>query len=84
MYWECERDARNEAVSSAMSRARFKEIMRYVHFCDNAKLDASDKFANVRPFLSMVNERFLAYFPAIQQLSVDELQFEVNRLSKYR
>ena len=72
MYWECSPDVRNEAISTAMTRNRFEEILRYFHLADNNNLDQSDKFAKVRPLVSELNNRFLQHFPVSQQLSIDE------------
>ena len=74
LYWARDADVHNEAISSAMTRNRFTEMMRYLHCCDNARLDADDKLSKVRPLVSMVNERFLTYFTFFktQNLSIDE------------
>lgn len=72
MYWSQDDDVRNVAVVSAMTRDRFDDIMRYLHLSDNARLDAEDKMAKVRPLMSMLNERFLKYFIKTQNLSIDE------------
>lgn len=69
MYWSQNDDVRNVAVVSAMTRDRFDDIMRYLHLSDNARLDAEDKMAKVRPLMSMLNERFLKYFIKTQNLS---------------
>ena len=73
-YWSRDSDVHNEAISSAMTRNRFLEIMKYLHVSDNGRLDGSDKMAKVRPLMSMLNERFLHYFEFVkkQDLSIDE------------
>ena len=55
-----------------MTRDRFDMLVRYVHLCDNASLDESDKFGKVRPLLSLLNERFLLHFLKERNLSIDE------------
>ena len=72
MYWENQPDVNNEAISSAMSRSRFQEILQCIHFADNSNLPSNDSFAKVRNFLAMINERCLLYFPTQQNLSIDE------------
>lgn len=72
MYWETSEDVHNIAVSKAMSRNRFEEILRYIHFCDNSKLTSNDRFGKVRPVWSMLNERWLQYFPGDPYLAIDE------------
>lgn len=72
MYWEKSCDVRNEAVSSAMSRKRFEDHLRYLHLNDNACINRSDKLAKIRNFLVVINERCLVYFPVSRNLSIDE------------
>jgi len=72
MFWENSDDVHNPAVSSIMSVNRFEEILRYLHFADNQNLPAGDKMAKVRPLYSMLNERFLLFWPQEQVLDVDE------------
>ena len=50
MYWEESPDSHNEAISRAMSRNRFVQIMTYLHVCDNNNLDITDRFAKVVEF----------------------------------
>jgi len=45
MYWEQSADVHNKAISAAMSRNRFDELMRCLHISDNLHLDSSDRFA---------------------------------------
>lgn len=72
MYWEQSSDVNNMAISTAMTVNRFDEIMRYLHVADNNNLDANDKLAKVRPLFTLLNERFLEFYPMEENLSVDE------------
>lgn len=72
LYWSNDEDVQNDAIQSAMTRDRFDEFMRYIHVSDNVDLDPDDKMAKVRPLLSILNDRFLCYFPKQQNLSIDE------------
>jgi YD repeat-containing protein len=72
MFWEQSPDVHNEDVTSLMARDRFEEIMRYLHFADNSTLDASDKFAKLRPLFVHMNTAFVAAFCREQNLSIDE------------
>ena len=67
LYWTLAYDVNNKAIASAFTRNRFEEIMKYIHLSDNARLDAGDKMARVRPLLSMIKERFLRYFAFMKQ-----------------
>ena len=61
MYWSLDEDVRNEAVASAMSRNRFREILRYIHFADNLAAPNDDKYAKVRPLIMHLNEQFIKH-----------------------
>ena len=72
LYWEQSSDVQNDAISKAMSRNRFDELMRYLHLSDNLHLDSSDRFTKVRPLFTLLNERCLMFYPYEQHLSIDE------------
>lgn len=72
MYWSQQPDVHNEAVSKAMSRNRFDEILHFFHPANNEDLPVADKFGKVRVLLSMLNERWLLYRPDQKELSIDE------------
>lgn len=72
MYWEQSPDCHNSAISEAMSRNRFCQIMRYLHVCDNNELNKDDRFAKVAPLWKLMNEKWLKYFPGEMNLCVDE------------
>jgi len=46
MYWENADDVFNKAMSDAMLRNRFEEILSVFHLADNQQLDASDSIPN--------------------------------------
>jgi len=71
-YWEPAEDVQNLAISKAMTRNRFDEIMQLLHLANNENILGTDKVAKVRPLLGMINERFLRYFPQHAALSIDE------------
>ena len=72
MQWECSPDVLNEAISKAMPRNRFEEILRFIHLANSNALDSSDKSVKVRPPFNFLNDSFLQHFPITQQLSVAE------------
>jgi len=59
LYWQNLPDVYNKAVSEAMSRNRFEEILSVFHLCDNNRLVPDDKMAKVRSFYAAMNERCL-------------------------
>ena len=72
MYWEKLPDVNNEAVASTMSRHRFEKILRFLHLADNNHLQKEDKFAKIRPLVSLLNAKWLAHFPKENFLAVDK------------
>nr|CAI5869590.1 unnamed protein product [Callosobruchus analis] len=56
-------DLRNEAVARGMSRNKFRDILRNLHFVNNGQLPPGDKFAKVRPLIDHLNSVFLKYIP---------------------
>jgi hypothetical protein len=72
MYWERSSDCQNEAISSAMGRNKFDDIMRFLHLCDNNNLDGKDRFAKIRPLYTMLNERCRIFYPFDRDISIDE------------
>ncbi|KAK9688210.1 Transposase IS4 [Popillia japonica] len=72
MYWENSKDTKNDVVSGAMSRNRFRFVMQNLHCSDNTKLNPADKFSKVRPLFEMLNKRFIELAPNEEHHSVDE------------
>lgn len=72
MYWSLDVDVRNDAIASAMSRNRFRDILRNLHFADNTALPENDKFGKVRPLIIHLNDKFLKY------LSEDTTDIDVD------
>ncbi|CAH2014490.1 unnamed protein product [Acanthoscelides obtectus] len=60
---EIKSDTHNDMVTKAMSRDRFSQIMKVLHFCDNTDLDKSDRYAKLRPLFSLLNTKFLEFAP---------------------
>lgn len=72
MYWEKAPDTNNGLVSNAMRRNRFDDIFHNLHFSNNNNLDNSDKYAKIRPLITMINTRFLMHAPHEEFHSIDE------------
>ena len=72
LYWSKAEDVSVPIVSKCMSRNRFNEIKRFLHCCDNTKLDTKDKMAKVRPLLDLINKSLLQFGVFAEALSVDE------------
>lgn len=73
MYWECASDTHNIAISSAMTRNRFEDIMKYFYDKDTSSfLSSGDKCAKVRPVINKLNELFIKFSPNDIKGDVDE------------
>lgn len=70
-YWSVEPDVHTPIVANAMRRARFEEIMRYLHFSDNSLLDGTDSMAKIRPIMKQMNNAS-KILPPGEKLSIDE------------
>ena len=74
MFWQVDSAARNEIIANAMRRNRFEEIFRFIHGADNSNLIPNDRFAKVKPFVNLLNDRFLRYGTVFgpNNVSIDE------------
>ena len=67
MYWS--KELRFPAIADIMSRNRFEELNRYLHFSDNSRVVTNrddvnyDRFNKVRPLLNMLREACLKLEP---------------------
>ena len=72
MLWEYHSDTYLAADGNAKWQNRFKILKAYAQFDDNAKFDKADNFTEMRPLLSLLNERFLHYAFLEETLCVDK------------
>lgn len=72
MYWSVDEDICVPFVASSMSRNRFQQIKKYIHFADNSNLQKSDKMSKLRPLMDTLNTNFRQWGIFHQNLSVDE------------
>ena len=76
-YWSKDDTFRYRPISERISRKRFEEISRYLHFVDKEALPARGspgyhRLQRVKPVLDTVRERCLAVYRPGANLSVDE------------
>lgn len=50
MYWSSDEDVRSDFVADAISRDRFEQILSFLHFTDNMKLDKNEEDKNMSLF----------------------------------
>ena len=73
LYQENSSDIHNAAMSNAISRNRFEEILLLIlHLSDNINLDKQDKMTKIRPFNDMITKRCIENRPNSPDISADE------------
>ena len=76
-YWSRDLHLRYGPIADKISRQRFRDISRYLHFVDNDHLaprgDPSyDRLGKVRPLIEHLSERFEDVYKPTQNVAVDE------------
>lgn len=71
-FWSTDEDLGCPLVKSTMSRNRFRDIKRYIHFCDNHNLEEGNKFAKVAPLYKELNKNLIKFKVFHAALSIDE------------
>lgn len=72
MYWENAPDTGTTLVSNAMSRKRYSDIKRYIHFNDNSSINPQDRYYKVRPLLDEINIALKQFGIFSENLTIDE------------
>lgn len=73
LYWSLDEDCHVSITSKAMSRNRFMEIKKFLHFCDNeATTNSTDKMFKLRPLADLLTKKFLQWGIVHENLSIDE------------
>lgn len=68
-YWSRKPYFKNNFVSKVMTRTRFQSILRFLHFSQN---NPTDRLGKLRPFISLLNEKFKHYKVPGECLVIDE------------
>ena len=76
-YWAMDAKLHYSPIASRISRNRFEEITRYLHFVDNTDLPSRDepgfhRLQKVLPVVVAMKERFLNCYDPHPQNSIDE------------
>ena len=76
-YWKRDEIFNYRPISSRITRDRFFETQRYLHFSDNSTLvapgeDGYDKLGKIRPIIRMLNESLQALYHPHKDVSIDE------------
>lgn len=71
LYWDSDDDV-PKLLPQSMRRNRFEDILKNLHLADNTALDPEDRLAKLRPFMTMLQERFRDNNYLDENLSIDE------------
>ena len=76
-YWQKDEVYHYAPVASRISRDRFFELHRYLHFVDNSTVAAPDtpeydRLGKVRPVVTMLSDQFAAVYSPMRDISIDE------------
>ena len=88
-YWKKDPVYHYAPVADCISRDRFSEISRYLHFVDNSTLvprtsPAYDRLGKIRPLLNHILSRFSAVYTPGQDLAVDEAMIKFQGRSSMK
>ena len=71
-YWSLDEVFETPIFPKLMSRDRFLQILRCLHFSDNTQRDGNDKLGKVRPVITHLRRRYKELFTPYQDLCIDE------------
>ena len=88
-YWSRDEKLHNSFIASRISRDRFEEISRYLHFTDNTTLPARDepsyhRLQKVLPMITELKRRFVEAYSPHAQNSIDEAMIPFKGIVTYR
>ena len=88
-YWKRDPVLRYAPVSDRISRDRFRDISRYLHFTDNSTLIprgslGHDRLGKIRPILTYLCQRFSSLYDPPWELSVDEAMIKFQGRSSLK
>ena len=89
-YWSQDKTFHYSPIADKISRTRFEEISRYLHFVDSQTLpargeDGHHRLQKVKNVVDAVKEKFLLVYKPSQNISVDEamIPFKGNMHSHF-
>ena len=76
-YWSTNPIYRYSVIADRITRDRFFEIHKYLHFSDNQRLaqygsPSHDKLGKVRPVIDYLNNRFITMYDPHCEMAIDE------------
>ena len=88
-YWKRDPIYNYTPIASRISRDRFREIGRYLHFVDNGTLaplgdPAYDRLGKIRPLIDHLSSRFRAVYSPHRDVAVDEAMIKFQGRSSLK
>lgn len=72
MYWSKRPLIETPIFRNVMPFKRFKQISRFLHFCNNETADNNDRLRKIRPIINLWNEKFKEIYTPDEYVSIDE------------
>ena len=88
-YWQRDTTLRYAPIADRITRDRFRDISRYLHFVDNSTLVARgspnhDRLGKLRPFIDNMTSKFTELYNPHKELAVDEAMIKFQWLSSLK
>ena len=88
-YWRKSEVYHYSPIAGRISRDRFREINRYLHFADNSTLSAPgspsyDRLGKVRPLVEHLQSKFSAVYNPSKELAIDEAMIKFQGRSSLK
>ena len=88
-YWSTDPTYRFSYIADKITRDRYCEITRYLHYVDNLTLDPPgtpgyDRLGKVRPVLDYLHDRFSTVYTPGENLAVDEAMIKFQNRSSLK
>ena len=88
-YWSKDPIFHQSAISSRITRTRFLNIKKYLHFSDNLSLTPTgapgyDKLGKIRPILEMIGKRFQTLYKLNREVAIDEAMIKFKGRSSMK
>jgi len=72
LFWEDRVDTQNMFVKNAMSRNKFRDVLRFTYFTEEGDRDPTDAFWKLRPLFDHLNNMAKEYIEQPEWVCVDE------------
>ena len=88
-YWKLDKTLRYAPVADRISRDRFRDISRYLHFVDNSTLEPRgspnhDRLGKIRPLLTYIDQKCTELYNPCKEVAVDEAMIKFQGRSSLK